>query len=97
MLPLLGFGNQFNERSNGLLNRTQYPSDIIGLVVFHRIRYKLCLWDLAEMFLLRGMVSSYEAVRAWEAKITPSMITALRQRRGGGACIGRSWNVDEPT
>jgi len=88
-------GKQFNERSGGLLNRTQYPSDIIALVVFHRLRYKLSLRDLAEIFLLRGIVFSYEAVRAWEAILTPSMIMALRQRRGGGMRIGRSWYVDE--
>lgn len=29
-------GRQFNERSGGLLNRTQYPSDIIALVVLWR-------------------------------------------------------------
>jgi transposase-like protein len=31
---------QFNERSAGSLNRTQYPSDVIALVVFWRLRYK---------------------------------------------------------
>ena len=41
---------QFNERSSGLLNRTQYPSDVIALVVLWRLRYKLSLRDLAEMF-----------------------------------------------
>src|SRR6201746_759929 len=30
-------GKQFNERSESLLNRTQYPSDIIALVVFWRL------------------------------------------------------------
>jgi transposase-like protein len=54
---------QFNERSSGLLNRTQYPSDVIALVVLWRLRYKLSLRDLAEMFLIRGFVFSYEAVR----------------------------------
>src|SRR5271168_2993591 len=33
-------GKQFNERSTGLLNRTQYPSDVIALVVLWRLRYK---------------------------------------------------------
>ena len=56
-------GKQFNERSSGLLNRTQYPSDVIALVVLWRLRYKLSLRDLAEMFLSRGFVFSYEAVR----------------------------------
>jgi transposase-like protein len=33
---------QFNERSAGSLNRTQYPSDVIALVVLWRLRYKTC-------------------------------------------------------
>ena len=53
-------GKQFNERSAGLLNRAQYPSDVIALVVLWRLRYKLSLRDLAEMFLIRGLVFSYD-------------------------------------
>ena len=86
-------GKQFNERSAGLLNRTQYPSDVIALVVLWRLRYKLSLRDLAEMFLIRGIVFSYEAVRDWEAKLTPTMAEALRRRRRRK--VGRSWYVDE--
>jgi hypothetical protein len=59
-------GKQFNERSGGVLNRTQYPSDVIALVVLWRLRYKLALRDLPEMFLIRGIVFSHEAVRDWE-------------------------------
>ena len=61
---------QFNERSSGLLNRTQYPSDVIALVVLWRLRYKLSLRDLAEMFLTRGFIFTHEAMRGWEAKLT---------------------------
>src|ERR1700749_4401590 len=86
-------GKQFNERSAGLLNRAQYPSDVIALVVLWRLRYKLSLRDLAEMFLIRGMVFSYEAVRDWEAKLTPALAERLRQRRRGKA--GCSWYADE--
>ncbi|SDB74079.1 hypothetical protein [Belnapia rosea] len=53
----------FNERSAGPLNRAQYPSDVIALVVLWRLRYRLPLRDLSEMFLQRGIVFSYEAVR----------------------------------
>jgi putative transposase len=84
---------QFNERSGGLLNRTQFPSDVIALVVLWRLRYKLSLRDLSEMFLLRGIVFSYEAVRDWEAKLTPVLAETLRRRRHGK--MGRSWLVDE--
>src|SRR3954451_19014731 len=37
-------GKQFNERSGTLLNRTQYPSDVIALVVLWRLRYKRRPW-----------------------------------------------------
>ena len=47
---------QFNERSGGVMNRTQYPSDVIALVVLWRLRYKLSLRDLPEMFQIRGFV-----------------------------------------
>ena len=86
-------GKQFNERSGTLLNRTQYPSDVIALVVLWRLRYKLSLRDLPEMFAMRGIVFSYEAVREWEAKLTPTLAEDLRRRRRGK--VGRSWYVDE--
>ena len=86
-------GKQFNERSAGVLNRTQYPSDVIALVVLWRLRYKLALRDLPEMFLIRGIVFSHEAVRDWETKLTPVRAENLRRRRRGKA--GRSWHVDE--
>src|SRR6201996_9107805 len=86
-------GKQFNERSGTLLNRTQYPSDVIALVVLWRLRYKLSLRDLPEMFAIRGIVFSHEAVRDWEAKLTPALAEDLRRRRRGK--IGKSWDVDE--
>jgi transposase-like protein len=86
-------GRRFNERGGRILNRAQYPSDVIALVVFWRLRYKLSLRDLPEMFLIRGIEFSYEAVRDWEAKLTRSLIDGLRRRRKGR--IGRSWYVDE--
>src|SRR6187401_2662558 len=76
-------GRQFNERSAGLLNRTQYPSDVIALVVLWRLRYKLSLRDLAEMFLARGLVFSHEAVRDWEARFAPLLTARLRAKRRG--------------
>ena len=86
-------GREFNERSGGLLNRTQYPSDVIALVVLWRLRYKLSLRDLPEMFALRGMVFCHETVREWQAKLTPALAEELRRRRRGKA--GCSWHVDE--
>ena len=66
-----------------MLNRTQYPSDVVALVVLWRLRYRLTLRDLCEMFLQRGIVFSHEAVREWEAKLAPVLAGELRQRRLG--------------
>ena len=89
-------GKQFNERSDGVLNRSSLPSDIIALVVFCRLRYRLTLRDLSEILLLRGFTVSHETVRDWEAKLLPVMGDALRKRRHGmRQRPGRSWYVDE--
>jgi putative transposase len=72
-----------------LLNRVQYPSDVIARVVLWRLRYKLSLRDLAEMVLTRGFIFSCEAARDWEAKLTPTLAENLRRRRRGR--VGPSW------
>jgi hypothetical protein len=54
------------------------------LVVLRRVRYKLSLRDLAELFLERGVVFTHEAVREWDAAGRP----ASGQRPGEGAIIG---------
>ncbi len=59
----------------------------------YRLRYKLSLRDLAEMFVERGFVFTHEAVREWEARFAPLLADQLRVKRRGQA--GRSWCVDE--
>ena len=86
-------GRRYNERTGTVLNHVQFPTDIVFLVVFWRLRYKLSLRDLAEMFLIRGLVFTHEAVRDWEAKLAPLLSEALRQRRAG--TVGRCWHTDE--
>jgi transposase-like protein len=90
------YGRGFNERSSGVLSRAQYPSDVVALVVLWRLRNRLTLRDLTEMFLVRGIVFSHEAVRDWEAKLAPVLTSGLRQRRRAKGGPGRrSWHVDE--
>jgi transposase-like protein len=45
------------------------------------------------MFLIRGLVFTHEAGRAWETRLAPMLAEGLRQRRAGKA--GRCWHVDE--
>ena len=94
-------GKQFNERSAGLLDRTLYPSDVVALVVFFRLRYKLSLRDLTEIFLLRGMNSSHEVTTALLQTLPARGVMGLRGERGlcqtsrgvtsrAGSCSGQS-------
>ncbi len=66
-------------------NHLQFPTDIVLLVVMWRLRYKLSLRDLSEMFLVRGFEFTHEAVRNWEAKFAPLITKQLRARRKGKA------------
>jgi putative transposase len=58
-----------------------------------RLRYKLSLRDVAEMFLERGFTFTHETVRNWESRFAPLIADQLRSKRRGLA--GRSWYVDE--
>ena len=81
-----------NERTGTPFNHLQYPTDVVLLVVLWRLRYKLSLRDLAEMFLIRGLVFTHEAVRDWEAKPAPLLTEGLRNRRAGNGA-GTSMRV----
>ena len=84
-----GCKRTFNERTGTPFNQLTFPTDIILQVVLWRLRYKLSLRDLAEMFLERGFVFTHEAVREWEARFAPLLAEHLRAKRHGQA--GSSW------
>ena len=84
---------RFNERTGTAFNHLQFPTDIVLLVVVWRLRYKLSLRDLTEMFLIRGYTFTHEAVRAWEARFAPLLSAHLKAKRRRQA--GKSWYVDE--
>lgn len=83
----------FNERTGTSFNYLEVPTDIVLLVVLWRLRYKLSLRDIAEMFLTRGFVFTHETVRDWETRFAPLLTDHLRAKRHGQA--GKSWYVDE--
>jgi transposase-like protein len=85
--------NRFPERTGTSFNYLEYPTDVVLLVVLWRLRYKLSLRDLTEMFLERGFEFTHEAVRDWETRFAPLMAEHLRAKRRGQA--GCSWYVDE--
>jgi len=86
-------GRLGNERTGTPDNSLQYPTDVVLLVVLWRLRYKLSLRDLAEMFLVRGIVFTHETVRDWEARFAPLFAAQMRTKRRGQA--GTKWHADE--
>jgi len=83
----------FSERTGTPFNHLQVPTDVALLVVLWRLRYKLSLRDLAEMFLTRGFTFTHETVREWEARFAPLLTERLRAKRHGKA--GKKWHADE--
>jgi transposase-like protein len=83
----------FHERTGTPFNSLEVPTAVVLLVVLWRLRYKLSLRDVAEMFLERGFVFTHETVRDWEKRFAPLVADQLRRKRRGQA--GRSWYVDE--
>ena len=83
----------FNERTGTPFNHLQVPTDSALLVVHWRLRYKLSLRDLAEMFLTRGFTFTHETVRDWEERFAPLLSERLRAKRRVKA--GVKWHCDE--
>jgi transposase-like protein len=82
-----------NERTGTPFNDLSVPTDVGFLVVLWRLRYKLSLRDLAQMFGERGFVFSHETIRAWEAVVAPLLTEQRRRKRRGKA--GTKWHADE--
>src|SRR5450755_4046579 len=70
----------FNERTGTPFNSLEFPTDMVLLAVFWRLRSKLSLRDVAEMFLERGFSFTHEASRDWEARFAPLIADQLRTR-----------------
>ena len=83
----------FNERTATPFNFLEVPTDIMFQVVLWRVRYKLSLRDLAEMFQQRGFGFTHETIRDWEVRFGPLLAEHLRGKRRKQA--GRRWYVDE--
>src|SRR5688572_13356391 len=87
-----GCRRKSNERTGTPFNYLELPTDIVFEIVLCRLRYKLSLRNLAEMYLLRGFEFTHEAVRDWEERFAPLLaehIRGKRKRKGGPALVRR--------
>lgn len=83
----------YNERTGTPFNFIEISTDIVFQVLLLRVGYKLSYREVAEYFLIRGFVLSYEAVRDWEERLLPHLTEQIREKRKGK--VGKLWFVDE--
>ena len=70
----------------------RYPIEVIGHAVWLYHRFALSLRDVEELMWSRGVVVTYESIRAWCATFGPDYAKKLRQRRPRP---GDKWHLDE--
>src|SRR4051812_22279524 len=83
----------FNERTNSPFNRLKAPTPLIFEVVLWRLRYKMSLRDLGEIFLTRGVQLTHETIHNWQEQFGPLLAQHLKASRKGKAT--KNWRVDE--
>ena len=74
----------------------RYPGEIIAHCVWLYHRFPLSFREVEELMLQRGVVVSYETIRAWCAKFGQAYANQLRRRRPGArststAMCSTSW------
>ena len=70
----------------------RFPWVVIQHAVWLYARFALSLRDVEELLAERGIVVTYETVRAWIARFGPAIARGLRaRRRGSNGC----WHLGE--
>lgn len=80
------------KRDTARYRRYWFPAEIISYAIW--VYYRLCMSfrDVEELLAQRGIIVSYETIRAWCRKFGPHYVRNLKRRQG---CLGNSWQLDE--
>ena len=78
--------------ASSLYKGHRYPVEIIAHCVWLYHRFPLSFREVEELMLQRGVVVSYETIRAWCAKFGQAYANQLRRRRPRP---GDKWHLDE--
>jgi len=78
--------------ASSLYKGHRYPDEIIAHCVWLYHRFPLSFREVEELMLQRGVVVSYETIRAWCAKFGQAYANQLRRRRPRP---GDKWHLDE--
>ena len=72
--------------------RHRYPPQIISHKIWLYHRFTLSYRDIEEILACRGIDVSYESIRQWCLKFTPTYAKSLRKKQGQ---LGDQWFLDE--
>jgi putative transposase len=79
-------------RTNSRYHRHRFPAEIISHSVWLYFRFALSFRDVEEMLAQRGVVLTYETIRAWCLKFGQTYANGLRRR---SPRPGDRWHLDE--
>jgi putative transposase len=79
-------------RINSRYHRHRFPAEIISHSVWLYFRFALSFRDVEEMLAQRGVVLTYETIRAWCLKFGQTYANDLRRR---SPRPGDRWHLDE--
>jgi len=72
--------------------RYRYPHTIISHAVWLYHRFTLSFRDIEELLAYRGNVVTYETIRQWCLKLTPSFVQSIKKKQGS---LDDRWFLDE--
>jgi hypothetical protein len=86
---------RFNTRTGTPFNHFPFATDLVLPVALWRLRNKLSLRDLAQIFLVPGFEFTHARVCDWEARLAPLIIRRLRPKKQREAVLVRRRNLCE--
>ncbi len=79
-------------RQSGAFSGHRFPPGIISYAVWAYHRFPMSLRDGEDLLAARGVVVSYETIRAWVAKFGSQYANVVRRDRPE---VADKWHVDE--
>ncbi len=79
-------------KQSGAFKGHRFPAEIISYAVWTYYRFPMSLRDVEDLLAARGVVVSYETIRAWVAKFGSQFARMIRRDR---PAVANKWHLDE--
>ena len=79
-------------KQSGAFSGHRFPPEIIAYAVWAYYRFSMSLRDVEDLLAARGVVVSYETIRAWATKFGSQYARVIRRDRPK---VADKWHLDE--